>query len=66
MISYIRGYASKLEAEKIRERTMRGKQVKARKGHIPSSFHTTYGYDYVKASRGERQAERFINEAEAV
>ena len=45
---------------------MRGKQAKAREGHIPSSFHTTYGYDYVKAIRGERQAERFINETEAV
>ena len=29
LISYIRGFASKLEAEKIRKRTMRGKMAKA-------------------------------------
>ena len=29
LISYIRGYASKLEAEKIRERTIRGKRARA-------------------------------------
>ena len=32
LISYIRGFASKLEAEKIRERTMRGRKAKAKQG----------------------------------
>ena len=36
LISYIRGYASKVEAEKIRERTMRGKKAKAKQGQIPA------------------------------
>ena len=35
LISYIRGYASKLEAEKMRERTMRGKKARAIEGKIP-------------------------------
>jgi len=32
LISYIRGYASKVEAQKIRERTMRGRKARAKKG----------------------------------
>ena len=64
LISYIRGYASKLEAEKIKERTQRGKRAKAKAGFIPAGFHSTYGYDYVKAIPGERAAHRVINEAE--
>jgi hypothetical protein len=34
LISYIRGDASKLEAEKIRERTMRGKKARAIEGFL--------------------------------
>jgi len=30
LISYIRGFASKLEAEKIKERTMRGKMQRVK------------------------------------
>ena len=37
LISYIRGYASKLEAEKIRERSIRGKRARAREGRIMES-----------------------------
>ena len=51
LISYIRGYASKVEAQKIRERTMRGKLARAKEGRIPSgSGSTIYGYDYVRVS----------------
>ncbi len=65
LISYIRGFASKLEAEKIRERTMRGKRAKARQGQMSSGgFHKIYGYDYVKV--GHRNGpRRVINETEA-
>ena len=35
LISYIRGFSSKLEAEKIRERTMRGKQEYVKMGKLP-------------------------------
>ena len=65
LISYIRGFASKLEAEKIRERTMRGRKAKAKQGQIPSGgFARLYGYDYIKvAVKGGGR--RVINEAEA-
>jgi len=65
LISYIRGFASKLEAEKIRERTMRGKKAKAKLGQIPGGgFARTYGYDYVKKA-GNNGGRRVISETEA-
>jgi site-specific DNA recombinase len=65
LISYIRGYASKVEAEKIRERTMRGKRAKAKLGRMPSGSGTTcYGYDYIKVSQ-ENGGRRVIKETEA-
>jgi len=65
LISYIRGYASKVEAEKIRERTMRGKLARAKEGRIPSgSGSTIYGYDYLRVSQ-ENGGRRVINETEA-
>jgi site-specific DNA recombinase len=65
LISYIQGYASKLEAQKIRERTMRGKLARAKAGRIPSgSGSTIYGYDYVRVSQ-ENGGRRIINENEA-
>jgi len=47
LITYIRGFASKLEAEKIRERTMRGKKARAEKfGKLPTGRGVFYGYRY--------------------
>ncbi len=64
LISYIRGYASKLEAEKIRERTMRGKRAKAKMGQIPGGgFAHAYGYDYIKVAQ-KNGGRRVINETE--
>jgi len=64
LISYIRGYASKLEAEKIRERSIRGKRARAREGRIPGGSGTTiYGYDYIRVSQ-ENGGRRVINENE--
>ena len=61
LISYIRGYASKVEAEKIRERTMRGKKQKVREGVIPhGGFARLYGYDYSKITK-----KRTVNETES-
>jgi site-specific DNA recombinase len=65
LINYVRGFASKLEAEKIKERTQRGKRAKAKAGCMVGGFHITYGYDYVRLIRGERQARRLVNETEA-
>ncbi len=65
LISYIRGYASKLEAEKIRERCIRGKRARAREGRLPGGSGTTiYGYDYIKVSQ-ENGGRRTIKETEA-
>lgn len=65
LISYIRGFASKLETEKIRERTMRGKRARALEGRIPGggSF-KLYGYDYIKVAQ-KNGGRRAINENEA-
>lgn len=41
LISYIRGFASKLEAEKIKERTARGRKEKARQGKIMAPDYET-------------------------
>ncbi|MFC1955040.1 recombinase family protein [Chloroflexota bacterium] len=61
LISYICGYASKLETEKIKERTMRGKRESAKGGIIPhGGFAKLYGYDYDKTTK-----KRVINESEA-
>ena len=65
LITYVRGYASKVEAEKIRERCIRGKRARARGGRIPSGGGTTiYGYDYIKVGQ-ENGGRRIINETEA-
>jgi site-specific DNA recombinase len=65
LISYIRGFASKLEAEKIRERTLRGKRARAREGRIPGGgAFRLYGYDYIKVGN-ENGGRRVVNEAEA-
>ncbi len=61
LINYIRGFASKLEAEKITERTLRGKREKAKEGIIPhGGFARLYGYDYDKITK-----KRTVNEIEA-
>ena len=47
LITYIKGYAAKLEAEKIRERTMRGARTKALAGKFPSGHRARlFGYSY--------------------
>ena len=65
LISYIRGFASKLEAEKIRERTMRGKWAKAQQGKVPcGGYSRLFGYDYIKVAN-KNGGKRVINENEA-
>jgi len=47
LISYIRSFASKLEAERIRERTMRGKEQRVKEGVLPQGTGAgIYGYDW--------------------
>jgi site-specific DNA recombinase len=65
LITYIRGYAAKLEAEKIRERTMRGARARAKQGKIPiGGTGKLYGYTYMKG-KGEHEGIRYVNEEEA-
>lgn len=65
LINYIRGFASKLEAEKIRERTARGRKAKAQQGQIPTGgFSHIYGYDYISKT-SKSSGKRIINELEA-
>jgi site-specific DNA recombinase len=60
-ITYLRGTFAQIEAEKIRERTMRGKQARLKEGKLP---HGTgigiYGYNWNKET-----GHRTINELEA-
>ncbi|MFC2022924.1 recombinase family protein, partial [Chloroflexota bacterium] len=61
LISYIRGFASKLEAEKIKERTLRGKRERVKEGKIPhGGYARLYGYNYDKVTK-----RRIVNETEA-
>ena len=48
LITHIKGFAAKLEAEKIKERTMRGKRERIKSGKLPTGRGVLYGYDYDK------------------
>ena len=48
LITHIKGYAAKLEAEKIKERTTRGKRERISNGKLPTGRGILYGYDYDK------------------
>jgi site-specific DNA recombinase len=61
LIVYVKGFAAKLEAEKIRERSMRGKRARALAGRLPSGTgHKLYGYDYLKG-KGIGEGIRYVN-----
>lgn len=52
LINYIRGFASKLEVEKIRERTTRGKAAHLKRGHLPTGTGIgAYGYQWDKTTK---------------
>jgi len=61
-INYTRHLVSKLEVERIKERTMRGKRARLKEGRLPQGTGVgIYGYDW-----DEEAKRRVINEAEAV
>jgi len=65
LLGFVRGWASKLEALKISERTMRGKVERAKNGKLPGASHSRlYGYDYV-AGKNRELGIRIINEEQA-
>jgi len=51
LISYIRGFASKLETEKIKERTTRGIRARVYNKGLPVTFKAPYGYTWDKESK---------------
>jgi len=63
LIAYVRGYASKLEAIRIRDRTRRGLRARAERGLIVGGYHR-YGYHYIPG-KGPGQGIRVVNEREA-
>jgi site-specific DNA recombinase len=61
LITHIKGYSAKLEALKIRERFLRGKNARLKEGKIPQGVGVgIYGYDWNK-----EQKKRVINLYEA-
>ena len=65
LITHIKGFAAKLEAEKIKERTMRGKRARALAGKLPANSHAKlYGYSYMPG-KGVGEGIRYINEQQA-
>jgi len=48
LLSYLRGWASGLEADRTRERTLRGKRERIKNGKLPTGRGVIYGYDYDK------------------
>ena len=65
LITYIKGYAAKVEAEKIRERTMRGIRERIKAGKMPSGRRARlYGYTYLPG-KGVGEGVRYVNEPEA-
>lgn len=64
LITYIKGFAAKLEEEKIKERSVRGRRARAAKGKIPSNRTRLFGFDYVPG-KAEGEGIRHINEEEA-
>ncbi|MFC1848387.1 recombinase family protein [Chloroflexota bacterium] len=65
LLSFVKGWASKVEAFKIRERTLRGKRTRNLQGRIASGSHARlYGYHYIKV-KAEGGGKRIVNEDEA-
>jgi len=60
LIRYVKGFAAKIEHEKIKERTVRGKRERVLSGKLPTGGVGLYGYGYDRAS-----GKRFVNEDEA-
>jgi site-specific DNA recombinase len=62
LITYIRGFSSKLEVEKIKDRTLRGKKAAVKQGRLPQGTGVgIYGYTWDK-----RAKTRKINRFEAI
>jgi len=54
LIRYVKGYAAKIEREKIKERTLRGKRASAAAGRLNPTHADMYGYRFDPATRGRQ------------
>ena len=65
LITYIKGFAAKLEAEKIKERTSRGRRARIASGRLANGRASNlFGYDYIPG-RGDGEGVRRVNEEQA-
>jgi site-specific DNA recombinase len=65
LIAYIKGFAAKLEAEKIKERTARGMKERVKSGKLPGGQRSRlFGYIYIPG-KGEGKGIRIVNEVES-
>jgi len=61
LITYIRGYAAKVEAEKITDRTRLGRKARIKAGKLAyGKANYLFGYDYIPG-KGEGQGIRAVN-----
>lgn len=66
LIRYVRGYAAKVEHEKIKERTLRGKKDRAEKGKLLPGWKPLYGYTRVHLPVPDDADERARSKARSV
>jgi site-specific DNA recombinase len=62
LLTFVRGWAAKLERSKIRERTMRGKRARVMRGCLLPSKQPLYGYAWADAGQGAK--ERYVVDPE--
>ena len=61
LLSYVRGWASRREAEKIKERTSRGRKARIASGKLANGRASyLFGYDYIPG-RGDGEGVRRVN-----
>jgi len=61
LITYIKGYGAKLEAEKIKDRTRQGRKARIRSGKLANGKAShLFGYNYIPG-RGEGEGVRQVN-----
>jgi len=60
LIQYVKGYAAQIEREKIKDRSRRGMQTRAKLGKMPTGRGVLYGYNYDKAT-GQNVANKCLD-----
>lgn len=67
LMMYVKGYAAQIEREKIADRTLRGKRMRAKEGRIPAgSGIGLYGYSYIPGEKSGQGIRRINDEQAAI